>query len=98
MTTATSLTSMKSEKNSNFLGPVAGEVSTPFMSGAELWQALGYRTAGAFSQAARRGTTPVRVFGIPGRRGKHALRADVMNWTTQLLQTAEGTPVTETIR
>jgi hypothetical protein len=65
-------------------------LDNPLMSGPELWKALGYRTGTAFSQAARRGMTPVSVFHIPGRRGQHALRADVMAWVANLSQMAKG--------
>lgn len=61
-------------------------LDNPLMSGPELWKALGYRTGTAFSQAARRGMTPVSVFHIPGRRGQHALRADVVAWVASLSQ------------
>lgn len=68
-----------------------GEPAQPYMSGKELWLALGYRTAAAFSQAARRGTTPIPVFDIPGRRGKHALHRDVLAWQDELRQVAAST-------
>lgn len=70
-------------------------LDNPLMSGPELWKALGYRTGTAFSQAARRGMTPVPVFHIPGRRGQHALRADVMAWVTNLSQMAKATQLSD---
>lgn len=60
----------------------------PLLCGQELWMLLGYRSANAFSQAARRGTTPVPVFRIAGRRGQHALRADVEAWLAKLPELA----------
>jgi len=62
----------------------------PLMSGQELWVTLGYPTANAFAQAARRRTTPVPVFSLPGRRGKYALRIDVVTWIADLRQLADS--------
>lgn len=64
------------------------ELESPLMSGPELWRKLGYRSANAFAQAARRGTTPVPVFPIAGRKGQHALRADVSAWLSKLPELA----------
>jgi hypothetical protein len=71
-------------------GQAEDQLGNPLVSGSELWRALGYRTATAFSQAARRGTVPIRVFSLPGRRGQHALRADVVAWQSQVKQLAQS--------
>lgn len=60
----------------------------PLLCGQELWMLLGYRSANAFSQAARRGTTPIPVFPIAGRKGQHALRSDVEAWLAKLPELA----------
>lgn len=58
----------------------------PLMGGEDLRRALGYRTAPAFARAVRLKTVGVRVFEIPGRRGKFALTADVATWLASLCQ------------
>ncbi len=54
------------------------------LSGAELWRALGYRSDSAFRIAVHRQSVPVRVFDLPHRRGKFALRRDVDAWLESL--------------
>lgn len=56
----------------------------PLMGGAELRRALGFRTPSAFAYAQRAGQLGIRVFDIPGRRGKFALTADVAAWLGRL--------------
>lgn len=56
----------------------------PLIGGHELWRALGYRNADAFRKAGQRGTLPVRVFAIPGRRGKFAMTSEVYTWLLAL--------------
>lgn len=46
----------------------------------ELVRLLGYRTAGAFRQAARRECLGLPTFFITGRRGRYARTADVAKW------------------
>jgi hypothetical protein len=55
------------------------------VSGEELWRRLGYRTAASFRQAAHRNTVPIHVFDLPNRRGKHAFRADLDVWISDLV-------------
>lgn len=52
----------------------------PMLSGKELLQALGYKTADAFRQALSRDLIGVPVFTIAHRRGKFALSKDVAHW------------------
>lgn len=56
----------------------------PLMGGEDLRRALGYRTWSAFSRAIRTGVPAVKVFEIPGRRGKFALTAEVAAWLVEL--------------
>jgi hypothetical protein len=46
----------------------------------QLREVLGYRTVSAFQRAVSLGRIGVRVFNVPGRRGKFALSADVADW------------------
>ena len=55
------------------------------VSGEALWMALGYRTPASFRQAAHRKTVPIHVFDLPNRRGKHAFRADLDAWISELV-------------
>ena len=50
------------------------------VGGEELSRALGYRTQGAFRQAAVRKRLPIPVFTYEGRRGRHAHTADIARW------------------
>jgi hypothetical protein len=59
----------------------------PLLTGPELWNNLAYRSGAALRQAARRGTTPVKVFSIPGRKGLFARTADVDVWLASLPKT-----------
>ncbi|WP_423016383.1 hypothetical protein [Undibacterium sp. Di27W] len=58
--------------------------SGPLTGGKDLVKALGYRSAAAFRQAIQRGTLPIHVFEIPGRRGRFALTSDIMNWLSDI--------------
>lgn len=55
------------------------------VSGKALWMALGHRTAASFRQAAHRRTVPIHVFDLPNRRGKHAFRAVLDAWISELV-------------
>lgn len=52
----------------------------PLMGGRDLMAALGYRTPSAFSRACKAGLLGVRVFVLPGRKGKFAMTTDVASW------------------
>ena len=43
-------------------------------------EALGFKSAAAFCRAVRDGRLPVRLFEMPGRRGRFALATDVSEW------------------
>lgn len=53
-----------------------------------LWQVLGYRSPGAFRQAAHRGQVPVPLVSLPHRRGRFALRREVTAWLQQIAATS----------
>jgi hypothetical protein len=55
----------------------------PLLRGAALVQALGYPSAAAFRNSAGRGSVPVTLFRIPGRRGHHALTWEVARWLSK---------------
>lgn len=61
----------------------------PLISGKHLTKALGFPSQQAFRQAVRRGTVPVKVFEIAGRRGKFALTEEVECWLTRLSSATE---------
>lgn len=50
------------------------------ISGAALWRALGYRSERSFHRAVVSDRLPVRVFSLPGRRGRYARTRDVAHW------------------
>lgn len=52
----------------------------PIISGAQLYRAMGFPSAKAFSQARRRGSLGISTFTIAGRRGTFALTADLGKW------------------
>lgn len=55
----------------------------------QLREVLGYRTASAFQRAVTLGRIGVRVFNVPGRRGKFALSADLALWLWSAKKRAE---------
>ena len=52
----------------------------PLIGGADLRKALGFRSAASFQRAVRTNGLGVRVFCVPGRRGKFALTIEVAQW------------------
>lgn len=54
------------------------------LGGDALRRALGYRSLDALRKAIRRGTIPVSVFPLEGRRGRFALTRDVAAWLATL--------------
>jgi hypothetical protein len=54
------------------------------IGGGDLRAALGFRSAASFQRAVRQKTLAVRVFPVPGRRGKFALTADVAAWLNKV--------------
>ena len=68
----------------------------PLMQGRDVWRALGYPSQDAFGMARRRGTIPVNLFQVPGRRGVFAYTADVARWVATIrLQGAATNPKEE---
>lgn len=58
----------------------------PILGGADLAQAMGYRSLAAFRQARRRGQVEVVLFTLPNRRGVFALGLDVAEWLADARQ------------
>lgn len=56
----------------------------PAIGGSELRALLGYKTGGAFRQAAYCKRLPVPTFFIEGRKGRHAKVEDVACWLASL--------------
>jgi len=56
----------------------------PLIGGQELAKVMNFKNMAAFRQALRRGTIPVRVFELPGRRGKFAMTQDLVAWLASL--------------
>lgn len=52
----------------------------PLITGENLVQALGYRSADAFRQSKYQNTVPIRIFKIKNRRGYYALVTDLSDW------------------
>lgn len=52
----------------------------PLIYGEYLYRSLGYTSADALRQAVSRGSVPITIFPIEGRRGKFALTRDVAKW------------------
>lgn len=50
------------------------------IGGRDLRAALGFKSATAFCRAVRAGRLPIRLFDMPGRRGRFALATDVAEW------------------
>lgn len=50
------------------------------ISHKDLRVVLGYRTMSAYYRAVREGRVGVRVFNVPGRRGRFALAEEVAQW------------------
>lgn len=61
----------------------------PLMGGAELYRSLGFRSAAAFQRAVRDNALSIRIFAVPGRRGKFALTADVAAWLSRISDPSE---------
>ena len=59
----------------------------PLLSDAVLWRSLGFKTWAGFDKAMRNGKIEVRVFTMPGRRGRYALTLDVAKWLWNLRST-----------
>lgn len=66
------------------------------VSGKALWQGLGYRTEAAFRQAVHRKTVPIHVFSLPNRRGKHAFKADLDQWVSDLVASQAARQLNQT--
>lgn len=64
------------------------------IGGSSLRGLLGYKTGGAFRQAAYCGRLPVPTFFIEGRRGRHALAQDIAAWLASLSTRYEGESTT----
>lgn len=58
----------------------------PILGGADLAQAMGYRSLAAFRQARRRGQVEVVLFTLPNRRGVFALSLDMARWLADARQ------------
>lgn len=50
------------------------------VGGSELTRALGFRTQSAFRKASERGALKLRLFRMPGRRGRFALTTELATW------------------
>lgn len=67
----------------------------PLMGGEDLRRALGYRTWSAFARVARLNGLGVKVFELPGRRGKFALTTDVATWLVCMKSSQSEAPPEE---
>jgi hypothetical protein len=50
------------------------------VGGRDLRSALGFKSTAAFCRAVRSGYVPLRIFELPGRRGRFALVSDLADW------------------
>jgi hypothetical protein len=62
----------------------------PLIGGPDLVKVLGYRSNASFRRAVRLGIIGVRVFDIPGRKGKYAKTQDVVAWLKKLTDDNPG--------
>lgn len=56
----------------------------PLIGGPDLVKVLGYRSNASFRRAEKLGLIGVRIFDIPGRKGKFAMSIDVAIWLDKL--------------
>lgn len=56
------------------------------MKAKEVAELFRYKSDRAFVRAAERGSLPVRVFQVPGRRGRFVETRSVAAWMTRVLQ------------
>jgi hypothetical protein len=56
----------------------------PLVRGSDLYEALGFRTYGAFRFALGKGEIPIRVFKLPHRRDWYSLSGDLAEWLSGL--------------
>lgn len=61
----------------------------PLIGDEMLWRALGFKTWAGFDKSIKAGNVGVRVFRLPGRRGRYALTQDVAEWLWQARETCE---------
>lgn len=60
-----------------------------FIGGPDLWRLLAFTSADAFKKAQQRGSVPVPLVRIPGRRTRFARTVDVANWLENQLSAVE---------
>lgn len=65
------------------------------VGGRDLTRLLGFSTQGAFKRAKARGSLPIRVFAIEGRRGTFAMVSDVAAWAESLKRAPPGSSPAE---
>jgi hypothetical protein len=65
---------------------------------ADLVKILGYGTPNAFHQAISRGTVPVPLMRLAGRRGRFALARDVAQWLSDQRLLAQQSVTAKAVR
>lgn len=78
---------MKMQKLMLFEGNMGSDLHDkygPLVGGPDLVKVLGYRSNASFRRADRLGIIGVKVFQIPGRKGKYAKTQDVVAWLEKL--------------
>lgn len=63
----------------------------PLLGDETLWRALGFKTWAGFDKAIRTGNVAVKIFPLPGRRGRYALTRDVAVWLWEARETGMHT-------
>jgi transcriptional regulator with XRE-family HTH domain len=74
-------------------GPAEQVQEVELVGSETLWKVLGYRSPGAFRQAAHRGHVPIPLMTFPHRRGRYALRREVTSWLRQVASTSDAIAV-----
>jgi hypothetical protein len=60
------------------------------VGGRDLRSALGFKSTAAFGRAVRSGHIQLRIFEMPGRRGRFALVSDIADWLENSGHTRAG--------
>lgn len=64
------------------------------LGGKDLSRALGFRTQSAFRKALERGALSIKIFQLPGRRGRFALTNELATWLWRQRQDpSQGAPI-----
>lgn len=75
---------------------IESDPSQGIVGGHELARLLGFPSTAAMTKADNRGSLPVTIFRVPDRRGRFAMRADVIAWVRSLQPGTSHAPPADT--